>query len=42
DPILWPSRSPNLNPLDFSLWDYMKNVVCEEAPTTRENMIQRI
>lgn len=23
--MLWPPRSPNLNPLDFFLWSYLKN-----------------
>jgi hypothetical protein len=26
-PIAWPSRSPDLTPLDFFLWGYMKNTV---------------
>lgn len=37
-----PTKKPDLNPLDFFLWGYVKNVVYGEAPTTRENMIQRI
>jgi hypothetical protein len=26
-PIAWPSRSPDLTPLDFVLWGYVKNIV---------------
>ena len=25
--ITWPTRSPNLNPLDFYLWNIIKSVV---------------
>lgn len=41
-PIAWPPRSPDLTPLDFYLWGYVKEQVFEEAPTTRENMKDRI
>jgi len=40
--IAWPPRSPDLTSLDFYLWGYIKNVVYEHAPTTREDMIERI
>jgi hypothetical protein len=26
-PIAWPPRPPDLTPLHFSLWDYVKNIV---------------
>lgn len=26
-PIRWPPRSPDLNPLDFFVWGYLKNIV---------------
>ena len=26
-PILWPPRSPDLTPLDFFLWSYVKDIV---------------
>ena len=26
-PIPWPPRSPDLSPLDFFLWGYIKNIV---------------
>jgi hypothetical protein len=27
-PIRWPPRSPDLTPLDYFLWDYVKDRVC--------------
>jgi len=33
----WPSRSPDLNPLDFYFWGYIKQKVYAEKPTA-ENM----
>jgi len=30
EPILWPPRSPDLIPLDFFLWGYIKNIVYAE------------
>ena len=41
-PVLWPPRSPDLNPLDFFLWGYVKDAVYSKAPTTRLNMMERI
>lgn len=41
-PTLWPPRSPDLNPLDFYLWGYVKDVVYSRAPTSRLDMINRI
>lgn len=41
-PVLWPSRSPDLNPLDFFFWGYAKNIVYENAPSTRLDMMNRI
>jgi hypothetical protein len=26
-PIAWPPRSPDLTPVDFFLWGYVKNIV---------------
>ncbi|CAH2011084.1 unnamed protein product [Acanthoscelides obtectus] len=28
-PIQWPPRSPDLNPLDYFLWGYLKNQICK-------------
>lgn len=41
-PIPWPSRSPALTSPDFFLWGYIKNVVFKDAPTTKEDMMERI
>ncbi|KAH0810802.1 hypothetical protein GEV33_011989 [Tenebrio molitor] len=40
--IQWPPRSPDLTPLDFFLWGYVKEIVFQEIPTTREDMMERI
>ncbi|KAL6433587.1 hypothetical protein ACFW04_006581 [Cataglyphis niger] len=36
-PIEWPARSP-----DFYLWGNLKNVAYKRAPTTKEDMMERI
>lgn len=41
-PVAWPARSPDLTPLDFYLWGYVKDDVFSIAPTNRENMKGRI
>lgn len=33
-PIKWPPRSPDLTPLDFFLWGYMKSLVYETPVDT--------
>ena len=38
----WPARSPDLTCLDFYLWGRLKDMVFQEKPTTRENMMERI
>jgi len=35
-------RSPDLTSPDFFLWGFLKNMVCADPPTIRENMMQRI
>lgn len=35
-PILWPARSPDLTPLDFFFWGYLKNKVFSVPPTTED------
>lgn len=40
--IEWPSRSPDLSPLDFFLWGYLKNRVYINRPLTREDLKIRI
>jgi len=40
--VSWPARSPDLTPLDFYLWGYIKNVVYKDRPITAENLKRRI
>ena len=40
--VEWPPRSPDLTSLDFYLWGYLKNIVYARAPTTRDDMKERI
>jgi len=37
----WPPRSPDLNPLDYHVWGYMKTMVYAHKVNTRE-LLQRI
>lgn len=41
-PILWPARSPDLTPMDFYVWGFLKAHVYESVIETREQLIQRI
>lgn len=34
----WPPRSPDLNPLDFSLWGILKHSVYDPIPSTRDEL----
>ena len=38
----WPARSPDLNPLDFCVWGYLKSSVYSEAIDTRDQLLQKI
>lgn len=38
----WPPRSPDLTPLDFFLWGYLKNKVYERESTSKADLINRI
>jgi len=40
--VPWPPRSLDLNPPDFFFWGYSKNIVSENAPTIRLDMMNRI
>ncbi|EFN70920.1 Transposable element Tc3 transposase, partial [Camponotus floridanus] len=40
--IEWPARSPDLTPLDYFLWEYLKNRVYQNKPTSVEELQQRI
>ena len=41
-PQNWPPRSPDLTAPDFFLWEYVKGIVYNTAPTTPDNMKERI
>jgi len=41
-PIAWPPRSPDLTPMDFFLWGYIKSCVYETPPTTLMDLQERI
>jgi hypothetical protein len=38
----WPARSPDLNPLDFFLWGYVKNVVYNRPIHNEEDLRNRL
>jgi hypothetical protein len=39
--VQWPPRSPDLTPLDFCLWGWIKNEVYKEKVNTREELVPR-
>ncbi|KAJ4441239.1 hypothetical protein ANN_11090 [Periplaneta americana] len=41
-PIPWPPRSPDLNPLDFYLWDHLKSLVYSSPVPNLESLRNRI
>lgn len=41
-PVAWPARSPDLTPLDFFLWGYVKTHVYAVECDTRDEMVNRI
>lgn len=41
-PIPWPARSPDLTPLDFFLWGFVKNYVYAKECSSEEEMKARI
>lgn len=41
-PIPWPPRSPDITPLDFFCWGYVKNIVYSENIRDLEHLRQRI
>ncbi|CAH2004529.1 unnamed protein product [Acanthoscelides obtectus] len=38
-PVAWPPRSPDLNPLDFFVWGFLKEKVYQTPVTTRDMML---
>ena len=41
-PIEWPPRSPDITPLDFFLWGYLKSEVYVNRPNNVDDLKQRI
>lgn len=41
-PYKWPPRSPDLTPLDYFIWGFVKDKVYFEPITTKENMVERV
>ncbi|KAJ8913308.1 hypothetical protein NQ315_010976 [Exocentrus adspersus] len=41
-PVAWLPRSPDLNPLDFYVWGYLKDKVYATPVLTRDDLVQRI
>lgn len=40
--VAWPPRAPDLTPLDYFLWGWMKQKVYATVPNSREELVQRI
>jgi hypothetical protein len=41
-PVPWPPRSPDLTPMDYFLWGYIKSKVYETPPTSQDDLKARI
>lgn len=41
-PVSWPPRSPDLTPLDFFIWGYLKDKVYTTPVETRDELMNRI
>lgn len=41
-PVAWPPRSPDITPLDFFVWGFLKEQVYATPVETREQLIDRI
>lgn len=41
-PINWPPRSPDLTPLDFSIWGYVKDQVYKTPPEDLDDLKAKI
>lgn len=41
-PVLWPARSPDLTPLDFFLWGYLKNRIYNRVYDTIEELEEAV
>lgn len=41
-PIEWPARSPDLNPIDFFIWGYYKEIVYAREVNSEEELRQKL
>lgn len=41
-PILWPARSPDLNPLDFFYWGCLKDKIYDKPIRNREELVEKV
>lgn len=41
-PVAWPPRSPDLNPLDYFVWGYLKSLVYAVPVQNVEELQQRV
>lgn len=41
-PVAWPARSPDLNPMDFCIWGYLKTLVYSHKINSIEELQQQI
>jgi hypothetical protein len=41
-PVQWPPRSPDLTPLDYFLWGYLKTKVYAEPPINLQDLKNKI
>ena len=41
-PINWPARSPDITPMDFSIWGFIKDKVYRTTPRDINHLITRI
>ncbi|GBM70919.1 hypothetical protein AVEN_263592-1 [Araneus ventricosus] len=42
EPIPWPPRSPDITPLDFFLWGFVKNIVYKTPVPSLDELKRRI
>jgi len=40
--IQWPARSPDMTPLDFFFWGFVKNAVYDIMPSSKNELIKKI
>ena len=41
-PVPWPARSPDLSPLDFFIWGFVKDQIFKTIPESREELEERV